>query len=108
MGAFNGFHLIGVAKTDLHTPFPNSKAPQQCFLLEVPNGDGLPFVFAIFLNPLSRAGDFMSLKGRTVAVSGMLRSFPVKERDKLPIVSAVAYDIRPLKTPSEKRPGDYE
>lgn len=107
MGAFNGFHLIGAAKSDLYTPFPNSKAPQQCFLLEVPNGDGFPFVFAVFLNPLSKTGDFASLKGKTLAVSGMLRSFPVKDQGKLPIISIVAYDIRPLKT-ARKRAGDYE
>lgn len=108
MSALNGFHLVGVALTDLYTPFPNSKAPQQCFIIEVPNGDAAPFRFAIFLNPLSRLGDFASLKGKSVAVSGMLRGTPMREEGKMPITSAVAYDVRFLRDGARRRAGDYE
>lgn len=108
MGAFNGFHLIGTAKTDLYTPFPNSRAPQQCFLLEVPNGLNSPFVFAVFLNPTSRFPDFSAIKGRRVAVSGMLRSSLSASKARLPIATVVAYDIYPIAETVRKRAGEYE
>lgn len=107
MSAINQFTLIGTALTDLGCPFPNSKAPEQCFQLEVPNGDRAPFLFAVFLNPISKFNEMNSLRGKTVAVSGMLRSFPPKDARNLPMTSVVAYDIRILSTMKARKKGDY-
>lgn len=107
MSAINQFTLIGTALTDLGCPFPNSKTPEQCFQLEVPNGDRAPFLFAVFLNPISKFNEMSSIKGKAVAVSGMLRSYPPKDPKNLPMTSVVAYDIRILSTMRARKKGDY-
>lgn len=107
MSAINQFTLVGTALTDLGCPFPNSKTPEQCFQLEVPNGDRAPFLFAIFLNPISKFNEMSSIKGKAVAVSGMLRSYPPKDPKNLPMTSVVAYDIRILSTMRARKKGDY-
>ena len=107
MSAINQFTLIGTALTDLACPFPNSKAPEQCFQLEVPNGDRAPFLFVVFLNPISKFNEMSSIRGKKVAVSGMLRSYPPRDPANLPITSVVAYDIRVLSAMSARKKGDY-
>lgn len=107
MSAINQFTLVGTALTDLGCPFPNSKTPEQCFQLEVPNGDRAPFLFAVFLNPISKFNEMSSIKGKAVAVSGMLRSYPPKDPKNLPMTSVVAYDIRILSTMRARKKGDY-
>lgn len=107
MSAINQFTLVGTALTDLGCPFPNSKTPEQCFQLEVPNGDRAPFLFAVFLNPISKFNEMSSIKGKAVAVSGMLRSYPPKDPKNLPMTSVVAYDIRILSTMRVRKKGDY-
>lgn len=107
MSAINQFTLVGTALTDLGCPFPNSKTPEQCFQLEVPNGDRMPFLFAVFLNPISKFNEMSSIKGKTVAVSGMLRSHSPKDPKNLPMTSVVAYDIRILSTMRARKKGDY-
>lgn len=107
MSAINQFTLVGTALTDLGCPFPNSKSPEQCFQLEVPNGDRAPFVFAVFLNPISKFNEMSSIRGKMVAVSGMLRSYPAKDPRNLPMTSVVAYDIRPVSSIKPRKKGDY-
>ena len=107
MSAINQFTLVGTALTDFGCPFPNAKVPEQCFQLEVPNGDRAPFLFAVFLNPISKFNEMSSIRGKTVAVSGMLRSYPPKDPKNLPMTSVVAYDIRILPTMKARKKGDY-
>lgn len=107
MSAVNSFYLIGRAASDFSTPFPNAKKPEQCFLLEVANGDAQPFTFAVFLNPISKFNELRRLKGKTVAVSGMVRGYLPAKPGALPITSLVAYDVRVIEPCRIRKPGDY-
>lgn len=106
MSAMNSFCLIGKAKSEISTPFPNSKSPQQCFTLAVQNGDAKPFEFSLWLNPLSKFNEMRAIRGKTLAVQGIMRS-GLDEKDGSCKVRLIATDIRIIYAPRSAKEGSY-